>query len=320
MHALFNDRSGLNRFGAAAWRICPVGLRTKEKTTTKPAAPRKTAIARLVQPVQPDIDDDADDRQRVGVQSLGRAFAILEEVARHREGIGLADLSKLVGLHNSTTFHLAKTMVSLGYMRQEKESKRYRVGRPLFALAASALDEIEMVNVATPVLEDLSRETRESGHFAVRMGDAVVVIARTSGPGAFQLTDRVGVVRPAHCTALGKIILASLRPDQLKRFLERVEMKPSTKKSITDTSTLLREIAEIKRTGIAFDDGEFNPEVRCIAVPVMDFTGQTIGALGISGPIWRMSDAVLKSRAKLVQAAAQRLSDEFGGKANAKSS
>ena len=126
--------------------------------------------------------------------------------------------SKLVGLHNSTTFHLAKTMVSLGYLRQEKDSKRYRVGRPLFALAAGALDEIEMVNVATPLLEELSRDTGESGHFAVRMGDAVVVIARTSGPGAFQLTDRVGVVRPAHCTALGKIILASLRPDQLKRF------------------------------------------------------------------------------------------------------
>ena len=180
-----------------------------------------------------DIDDDAEERQRVGVQSLGRAFGILEEVARHREGINLADLSKRVGLHNSTTFHLVKTMVSLGYIRQEKD-KRYRVGRPLFALAASSLDEIEMVNLATPVLEDLSRETGESGHFAVRMGDSVVVIARTSGPGAFQLTDRVGVVRPAHCTALGKVILAALRPDQLQRFVERVELTPSTEKSITE--------------------------------------------------------------------------------------
>ena len=291
--------------------------RTKQKTSEKPASPRKAAVAKLVQPPQGDIDDDADDRQRVGVQSLGRAFAILEEVARHREGIGLADLSKQVGLHNSTTFHLAKTMVSLGYLRQEKDSKRYRVGRPLFALAASALDEIEMVNVATPVLEELSRETGESGHFAVRMGDAVVVIARTSGPGAFQLTDRVGVVRPAHCTALGKIILASLRPDQLKRFLERVEMKPSTDKSITDIPVLLREIAEIKRSGIAFDDGEFNPEVRCVAVPVKDFTGQIIGALGISGPIWRLSNQALHNSARIVQAAANRLSVEFGGKTTA---
>ena len=288
---------------------------TKTKARLKPPASSPGKIARLVEPSQGDIDDDAEDRQRVGVQSLGRAFAILEAVARHREGIGLANLSKLVGLHNSTTFHLAKTMVSLGYIRQEKETKRYRIGRPLFALAASALDEIEMVNVATPVLEDLSRETGESGHFAVRMGDAVVVIARTSGPGAFQLTDRVGVVRPAHCTALGKVILASLRDDQLKRFLERVELKPSTEKSITDIPQLLREIAEIRRSGVAYDNGEFNLEVRCIAVPVRDFTGQIVGALGISGPIWRLSNQALQARAKTVQAAANRLSAAFGAKA-----
>src|SRR6202158_2833281 len=296
----------------APWRLAPVRPRTKQKTSEKPASLRKAAIARLVEPLQPDIDDDAEDRQRVGVQSLGRAFAILEEVARHREGIGLADLSKQVGLHNSTAFHLVKTMVSLGYIRQEKDSKRYRVGRPLFALAASSLDEIEMVNVATPILEDLSRGTGGSSHFAVRMGDAVVVIARTGGPGAFQLTDRVGVVRPAHCTALGKVILASLRPDQLQRFLDRVEMKPSTDKSITEIPVLLREIEETRRSGIAFDDGEFNLEVRCAAVPVRDFTGQIIGALGISGPIWRLSIQALQSRAKIVQAAADRLSVEFG--------
>jgi IclR family KDG regulon transcriptional repressor len=297
-----------------------VKSRTKLKTGDKPPAPRKTVIAHLVQSSEPNIDDDAEDRQRSGVQSLGRAFSILEEVARHREGIGLAELSKLVGLHNSTTFHLAKTMVSLGYMRQERDSKRYRVGRPLFALAASALDEIEMVNLATPILEDLSRESGESGHFAVRMGDSVIVIARTSGTGAFQLTDRVGVVRPAHCTALGKIILASLRPDQLKRFLERVELKPSTKMSVTEPTALLREIAEIRRSAIAFDDGEFNPEVRCVAVPVYNFTGEVVGAIGISGPIWRMTDEVLLSRAKLVQTAAHRLSNEFGARGVAKSS
>ena len=291
-----------------------VRTRTTTKTAEKPVAAAKAKIARLVEPPQTDIDDDAEDRQRVGIQSLGRAFAILEEVARHRDGIGLADLSKRVALHNSTTFHLVKTMVSLGYIRQEKDSKRYRVGRPLFALAASSLDEIEMVNVATPILEDLSRETGESSHFAVRMGDAVVVIARTSGPGAFQLTDRVGVVRPAHCTALGKVILAALRPDQLKRFLDRVELTPSTEKSITEVAVLLREIEDVRRDGIAFDDGEFNTEVRCAAVSVRDFTGQIIGALGISGPVWRLSIQALQSRAKVVRAAADRLSAEFGAK------
>ena len=276
----------------------------------KPKSKAKPAIA-LVEPVR-HIDDDAAERQRVGVQSLGRAFAILEEVARHRDGIGLAELSKRVGLHNSTTFHLAKTMVSLGYLRQEKDSKRYRIGRPLFVLAARALNEVEMVNLATPVLEELSRETGESSHFSVRMGDAVVVIARTGGPGAFQFADRVGVVRPAHCTALGKVILAALRDDQLENFLQHAELKPSTPKSITDRAALRREIAEVRRSGIAYDDGEFNAEVRCTAAPVRDFTGQVTGALGISGPIWRLSIQALQARAKIVQAAANRLSAKFG--------
>src|SRR5882757_8224047 len=99
MQALFKLRVRVLWSGTVAWRSCPVAARTKMKTKEKPTAPRKSAIARLVQPMQRDIDDDAEDKQRVGVQSLGRAFAILEEVARHREGIGLADLSKLVGLH-----------------------------------------------------------------------------------------------------------------------------------------------------------------------------------------------------------------------------
>src|SRR4029078_1382218 len=102
----------------------------------------------------------------------------------------------------STAYYRYKTMVSLDYARERPDSKRYRIGRPLFALAASALDEVEMVSLATPILEDLSRETGESAHFSVRMDDAVVVLARTGGKGAFQLNDRAGAVRPAHCTAL----------------------------------------------------------------------------------------------------------------------
>lgn len=258
------------------------------------------------------VETAPEDKQRSGVQSLARAFGILEEVARSRDGINLADLSRKVGLHNSTTFHLVKTMVSLGYVRQIKDDKRYRIGRPLFALAASALDEIEMVSLATPVLEDLSRETGESGHFAVPMGDSVIVIARTAGPGAFQLTERVGVVRPAHCTALGKVILAALKPEQLDGFFARAELSPVTPSSITEAGALRKNLEEVRQSGIAFDDGEFNSEVRCIAVPVRDFTGQIIGAIGISGPIWRLSIQALQSRALVVQSAAKRLSSEFG--------
>jgi IclR family transcriptional regulator, KDG regulon repressor len=285
------------------------GTKSRSKGVAEPASSNEKLAAA---PQQSGALDTPDAKRSGGVQSLARAFSILEEVARSRDGINLADLSRKVGLHNSTTFHLVKTMVSLGYIRQIKDDKRYRIGRPLFALAANALDEIEMVSLATPVLEDLSRQTGESGHFAVPMGDSVVVIARTAGAGAFQLTERVGVVRPAHCTALGKVILAAFKPELLESFLKRVELAPVTPNSITDAAALRKNIEDVRQSGIAFDDGEFNPEVRCIAVPVKDFTGQIMGAVGISGPIWRLNIQALQSRAQAVQAAARRLSAEFG--------
>ncbi len=272
------------------------------RSKAKPVALKRPAKAEL----------DPGEPARGGVQSIARAFALMEEIARNRDGIGLTDLSKRVGLHNSTTFHLVKTMVSLGYVRQLADSKRYRIGRPLFALAANALDELEMISLATPVLEDLSRATGEGTHFAVRMGDAVVVLARTSGQGAFQLTDRVGVVRPAHCTALGKIMLAALTPEQFERFLARTELTAHTPNTIVSADRLRREIAEVRRTGIAIDDGEFDSEMRCAALPVRDFSGQINGALGISGPVWRLSIEALHKRVRMARVAADKLSAEFG--------
>lgn len=271
------------------------------------------AAQRSFSSMQPKSESEGSaDRQSGGVQSIERAFAILEEVARRREGIRLAELSKRVGLHNSTTFHLVKTMVSLGYIRQMEDDKSYRIGRPLFALAASALDEIEMVSLATPVLEDLSRQSGESSHFAVRQGDSIVVVARITGPGTFQYVDRAGVSRPAHATAIGKVLLAALRPDELERFLERVELQTLTAKTIVEPDKLRREIEDVRARGVAFDDGEFEAELRCVAVPVRDFSGRVIGAIGISGPMWRMTIQMLQSRVQIVQSAAARLSSEFG--------
>ena len=107
-------------------------------------------------------------KERVGgVQSIERAFAILEEVARHREGIRLGELSRRVGLHNSTTFHLVKTMVLLGYLRQMPGSKTYRVGRPLFTLAAISLAaQARIAFEVTSVRPNTTGETRASMRFS----------------------------------------------------------------------------------------------------------------------------------------------------------
>lgn len=251
-------------------------------------------------------------RDRGGVQSIERAFAILEAVAREREGIRLGELSRRLGLHTSTTFHLLKTMVMLGYLRQMPDDKTYRIGAPLFTLAAGALDEIELTALARPILDSLSASTGESSHFAIRSGDDIVVLARTVGPGAFQLTDRVGATRPAHCTALGKILLAALDREQLTAYLDRRPPAALTAKTITDPSLLHREIEGVRRGGIAYDDGEYNHEARCVAVPVYDFTGAVRGAIGISGAVWRLSLLALEEKSRHVRLAAAALSKEFG--------
>ncbi|HEY1246960.1 MAG TPA: IclR family transcriptional regulator [Hyphomicrobiaceae bacterium] len=251
-------------------------------------------------------------KERGGVQSIERAFAIVEEVARHREGVRLGELSRRVGLHTSTTFHLVKTMLLLGYLRQMPDDKTYRLGTPLFRLAASCLDEVEMTAIARPILEDLSVATGESSHFAIRSGDDIVVLARTAGRGAFPLMDRVGAVRPAHCTALGKILLAALDEGQLEGFLARRPPVPFTPRTITDPERLAAEIAAVRRSGIACDDGEFNAEARCVAVPVRDFTGEVRGTIGISGAVWRLSLQALEEKSRLVRSAAARMSAEFG--------
>jgi len=267
-------------------------------------------------PAQDDASDQAPESTRSGgIQSIERAFAILEQVAHAQDGIGLAELGKRVGLHNSTAFHLLKTMASLGYIQQDKESKRYRIGRQLFTLAAGALNEIELVTLATPVLETLTQATGECSHFAIKSGTNIVVLARTAGSGLFQMTDKVGVVRPAHATALGKVLLANLAPSRLESYLESAELRRFTAKTIVERDALLRELAEVRRAGTGFDDGEFDAEGRCVAAPVRDFTGQVAGAIGISGPIWRLSIQAIQAKAEQVREAAEALSRELGFRA-----
>ena len=247
-----------------------------------------------------------------GIQSLERAFAIVEEVARNRDGINLADLSKAVGLHNSTTFHLVKTMAQLGYISHVRDSKRYRIGARLFTLAAGALEENTFLALATPVLETLTAETGEAAHFAIRSGNAVVVIARTAGAGLLQMADRTGSQRPAHATALGKVLLSALNEAQIRHFLGNEPLRKFTPKTIVERAALLREIAEVRRRGIASDDGEFDAEIRCVAVPVHDFAGRVAGAIGISGALWRLSLQSLQDKAQQVREAAQLLSAQLG--------
>lgn len=275
----------------------------------KPRAPELTEI---VTP-SPALADAPARERGGGVQSLERAFAILEVISSRPQGISLADLSKMVDLHNSTAFHLVRTMVNLRYVRQDPETKRYHLGPMVYSLAATSRGEVELVQVAMPILEDITAQTGEGVYLAIFTGSEVSVLARTTGPGPFQLQIGNGRNRPGHATALGKILLAAQPASVVETYFDVHGMEALTPKTIVDRGVFSGELERVRQAGIAYDDGEFHPEVRCIAVPVHDFSNKVVAAIGVSGPVWRISLQSLTHIAATLQAAASRLNAELGG-------
>ena len=108
------------------------------------------------------------------------------------------------------------------------------------------------------------------------------------------------------------MLLAAFSPEQLERYLATHELRRFTAKTMLEPEAMKREIDMVRRDGIGFDDGEFDAEARCVAVPVRDFTGRVAGAIGISGPIWRLSIQALQEKAGQVRGAALELSRELG--------
>lgn len=247
-----------------------------------------------------------------GVQSLERAFKLLKVIADSPEGIGLTLLSRKVGLNSSTAFHLLKTMTALGHIRQIKEGKRYFIGSAMFCLAASARSEVQLIGAANPILRELAVRTGNTTVFGMRSSDEMIVIAKAEGNGAFQISDRVGGTRPSHCTAMGKVSLATMGAETLEQYLANYELKVFTPNTITDKARLMSELGEVRRSGLGFDDTEFHPELRCVATAVRDFTGQVIGALAMSGPAWRLSVQALHQSSLQLRECADKLSSFLG--------
>lgn len=245
------------------------------------------------------------------IQSIERAIAILETVANRPEGVTLAEVSVELGLHTSTTFHLIRTLASLGIVEQ-LDNKRYRVGSRLFMLAASSMTETAMLTQATPILEALSRDTGDAAHLAIRSRHEIVVIAKTAATGMLQLSGRTGTTRPAHCTAIGKVLLSEVSPETLDDLIDQLDFHRYTDKTITTREALLSELAAIRTSGIGYDLCELDDEIKCVAMPVRDFARRCAGAIGISGPIWRMGPAAMKKKTAILRDAADELSRRLG--------
>jgi IclR family transcriptional regulator, acetate operon repressor len=242
-----------------------------------------------------------------GVQSLDRALNLLELLADAGGSLRLAELEAATGLPLPTVHRLIKSLEHNGYVRQEP-SKRYALGPRLIRLGETAGRTLGSF-VGRRHLAELAARIGETANMAVLEGDAVVYVAHVPSEHSMRMFTEVGRRVDAHCTGVGKAVLAQLRDDQVLALLRRTGMPVKTPRTQTDPDALLRELDEIRAQGWAADDAEQEIGVRCVAVPLAG--APTLAAISVSGPSDRLTAGRIAEIAPVLQQTAARLTTDL---------
>jgi IclR family acetate operon transcriptional repressor len=218
------------------------------------------------------------------VQSVDRAFTLLERLADADGPLTLSELAERTGLPMPTIHRLLRFLASQGYVRQEP-SKRYALGLRMIRFSQSA--GRGLASWATPHLAGLVEKYGETTNMAMLEGDSCVYVAQVPSPRSMRMFTEVGRVVMPHCTGVGKAILSMLGDDQVANLLDRTGMPRRTEHTLVTTDAMLAALARTREVGYALDDGEQELGVRCVAVPL---TGLPfLAAISVSGPSSRMT-------------------------------
>ncbi|GAA4965849.1 IclR family transcriptional regulator [Nonomuraea thailandensis] len=217
-------------------------------------------------------------------------------------GIGVSELARRAELSKSTAFRLLGVLERNGVV--EKVGQKYRLGERLQELGRQVLapGHEQVRDVLLPFTMDLYELTRGTVHLAVLHGVEVVYLSKLHGHRPVPSPSRVGGRAPAHCTAVGKVLLA-YDHDALDRVL-RTELRRYTASTITDPAGLAAEIARVRDEGVAFDDQEAAPGLSCVAVPIFGVRGKVVAAMSVSGPTGRFDTRAQAGSLRRVGAAA----------------
>lgn len=241
-----------------------------------------------------------------GVQSIERAFGLLEAMADEGGMMGLSQLAAASGLPLPTIHRLVRTLVDLGYLRQEP-SRQYVLGPRLIRLGETSSHMLSIW--ARPHLARLVDELGESANLAMLDGDQIVYVAQVQSRHSMRMFTEVGRRVLPHCTAVGKAILADFPESQVRELLHRTGMPRHTDNTITDPDEFARQLAKAAADGFAMDEGEQELGVRCVAVAVPD--APTRLAMSVSGPAGRMTEELVARAVPLLTSAGEALSADL---------
>ncbi|HHY46428.1 MAG TPA: IclR family transcriptional regulator [Firmicutes bacterium] len=246
-----------------------------------------------------------------GVNSVLRAMGILDLLGRSGKRMGVTEIGAELGLHKSTVYRILSTLEQGGYVQQDLETGKYSLGTHILELGMQCLQQIDLREKAGPIMKRLSAETGEVVHLAILDGLEVVYIDKAEQSQTLTMRARIGARAHAHCTALGKVLLA-FRGNEVMAHLEGRELVRQTPNTITSVAELRAHLSLVRERGYAIDDEENEQGVRCVAVPIRNHAGTVVAAMSISAPSVRLTRERVSEVVPLILRAGRDLSEALG--------
>jgi DNA-binding IclR family transcriptional regulator len=226
------------------------------------------------------------------LSSVATSVRLLKAFSEEQVEIGISDLARRLGIAKSTVHRLAVTLVADGMLEQNPDTGKYRLGIALFRLGSLVRRRMIMSNEARPLLRELREKVNETVHLAVLDGSEIMYVFNLESTQAIRMRSDVGVRKPAYCTAEGQAILA-FQPSEVIERVVGDGLAPRTPQTITDPNKLRKVLDGVRVRGCAIEDEESELGMRCIAAPLRNDAGEVVAAIGLAGPVSRLSKKAL---------------------------
>lgn len=244
-----------------------------------------------------------------GVQSVDRALAILEVLARTGEA-GVTEIAVELGVHKSTAFRLVATLEAHRLVEQTTDRGRYRLGMGILRLAGATTARLDLVQEARPIARQLAADTGETVNIAVLAESSALYLDQVAGSSALQPHNWVGQHIPLHATSNGKVLLAGLEEQALEQALGK--LATYTPRTITGRAPLRAELDRVRDQGYAVAVDELEVGLTAVAAPIRNAHGDVVASMSVSGPSFRLPDDRVDEVVRAVRAAADEVSHRLG--------
>ena len=247
--------------------------------------------------------------------AVERALILLRYIVDHPEGLSIREVSREYGYSPATVQKLVSALNNQDFITQDQATERYHLGPEVVRLGLTAVERLEVRQVARPFLSTLSNETEETVFLAIARGDHVIYIDKVVSDRLIRMDAPLGVNRPFNCTSVGKVLLSGMPPDKVAELAVQGVFEHRTENSIVEIFAIQAELDQVHQRGWVLDNEEYALGAYCIGAPVYNHEGQIIAALTVSGPAERIKGN-LDILVEKVKSNAQAVSEAMGYHAN----